>query len=785
MTKLIGTNPNQVPSNADLGTAAFMNEKDFLTSRGSSLSAIDAVVPKTATGVFTYDTSKDSDGGAWRKRTQHTTWYNETLNTPTRGSRKEFPAVAVIVCENGHLTIYDGDDPTLPMWMVFNAGSTATDESVLRFGDIKKAVAMNGTLVVRLSNHYGPTALNFISEKALTYRDNGVHEFKERQGLVDRNILHSEPENMGAPTIRSSTITDIAITVLSEASVDNATGLPATTIAFGTALGVSVLKDDASEGGLPYGSIHDITSANGWVISGYLTFDESGYIIAHVGNATGQGLLFRYPIPSADITVNSGDRTVMLAGANIYNQNSPHLGKDLGAMSMVSVDERGIATNGKNSGSHNLVKYWHEENDGYGQSSVAYINKDFNTGWMVGDTKLATLSDTSMRGHEYNHSGITYRDQGRIASHTYTTGATSWNVVDDTSNTTEGYFGLTIPTEDGKQYTIYHTRSVLLTGTSQNHIQFISGDSSFIYWGDGQNSLNDTVTFTAQGSSIRYVVYNANNATTTHTIDVSVSEQDRSVSRNGLQAFGSITKAPVAQGADLMAYSGFSGSNFLRQLPNSDMDIGTGDLCISLWFNLPSSEGGGYLFERYQPARSGNARVRGFLTTTNAQFLVGGSNGINASVGYHKGQWIHYVGVIRSGIAELYINGKLIGSSSAGGHSLTDTAATLTLGARSDAGSPFSGGSMSLFRWSNTAPTVEQIEKMYEDERHLFQENSKATLYGSSDAPTAMAYDKDTKLLHVGTSAGRSVFQGLRRIDNTTKAIGTAISAVDGFVVEE
>ena len=49
----------------------------------------------------------------------------------------------------------------------------------------------------------------------------------------------------------------------------------------------------------------------------------------------------------------------------------------------------------------------------------------------------------------------------------------------------------------------------------------------------------------------------------------------------------------------------------------------------------------------------------------------------------------------------------------------------------------------------------------------------------------ALAYDDDTELLHVGTSAGRSDFHGLRRINNTTRAIGTAISAVDGFIVEE
>ena len=38
---------------------------------------------------------------------------------------------------------------------------------------------------------------------------------------------------------------------------------------------------------------------------------------------------------------------------------------------------------------------------------------------------------------------------------------------------------------------------------------------------------------------------------------------------------------------------------------------------------------------------------------------------------------------------------------------------------------------------------------MYNDEKHLFPTNAKATLYGTSDAVTALAYDDDTELLHV------------------------------------
>ena len=74
---------------------------------------------------------------------------------------------------------------------------------------------------------------------------------------------------------------------------------------------------------------------------------------------------------------------------------------------------------------------------------------------------------------------------------------------------------------------------------------------------------------------------------------------------------------------------------------------------------------------------------------------------------------------------------------------------------------------------------------MYRDEKNFFGENAKATLYGSSDAVTALAYDDDTELLHVGTSSGRSDFQGLCRINNTTTAVTTAISAHDEFIIEQ
>ena len=74
---------------------------------------------------------------------------------------------------------------------------------------------------------------------------------------------------------------------------------------------------------------------------------------------------------------------------------------------------------------------------------------------------------------------------------------------------------------------------------------------------------------------------------------------------------------------------------------------------------------------------------------------------------------------------------------------------------------------------------------MYDEEKVLFQENAKCTLHGSSDAVTALAYDDSTNLLVVGTSSGRSDFSNLKRVDHSTLAVTTAISAHDGLIAQQ
>ena len=115
---IVGIGNSQVPTNAMLGGLAYQDSVGDI-----NIEKIKAKTLDTAKDIFVYDTSKDSDGGAWRKKATKQSWYNEELGTNVRGSRREFPAVAVIVVEGGKVVIFDGDDPNLPLWMTFQAYS--------------------------------------------------------------------------------------------------------------------------------------------------------------------------------------------------------------------------------------------------------------------------------------------------------------------------------------------------------------------------------------------------------------------------------------------------------------------------------------------------------------------------------------------------------------------------------------------------------------------------------------------------------------------------------------
>jgi hypothetical protein len=268
---------------------------------------------------------------------------------------------------------------------------------------------------------------------------------------------------------------------------------------------------------------------------------------------------------------------------------------------------------------------------------------------------------------------------------------------------------------------------------------------------------------------------------------LSEAEPDRSVNGNGLQVFGTVTKTAVATGADLVAYSGWSTSNYLYN--PAFPAIGTQDYFVSLWVkpDSPSTSYSHLIAIDRQDSASTGATLKLWHGNGNAPyFYVAGATRVQSSTPLPNGVWSHVCGGRKNGVWYIYINGRLDTTGATANVTIGGTTGTceLTIGRNLSTGE-YTRGAQSLTRVSLTFPTAEQIAKMYRDEKPLFQEGAQATLYGTSDAVTALAYDDDTELLHAGTSSGRSVFKGLQRVSNTTDAVGVAISASNDLVVEE
>ena len=81
MPNLVGIGLSQVPTNSMLGGMAYQDPDRVKIKKLNvdEISQINSEIADNAVDIFIYDTSKDSDGGAWRKRTNNTSWYNETL----------------------------------------------------------------------------------------------------------------------------------------------------------------------------------------------------------------------------------------------------------------------------------------------------------------------------------------------------------------------------------------------------------------------------------------------------------------------------------------------------------------------------------------------------------------------------------------------------------------------------------------------------------------------------------------------------------------------------------
>ena len=910
---------------------------------------IAALVGGTAVDVFVYDTSRDSDGGAWRKRTQHTSWYNEELNTATRGGRREFPAVAVIAAEADKVTIYDGDDPDLSMWMVFENGGNS---KYLITRPATCITGINGNIYVGCSdgNNYGHLIyVNFISEimERWSKQDGYTESYRSGSGVYNRNGTFQNIADVTTPNLVNKHINDVAMTILPNAPIDADTGLPVPTIAVATDGGVSVIKHDGTV--VDYTCIYNANNKYSLI-----NFIGDSKLLAC--SRDGKTYPTVFDIPSQDKV--SFDSTDIVFAANPSDSSSAadiRVG-NYSDYKASAVTKENIAMAGTGLIISNI-----DNVSGDQTADNVIISSSYNTGWMPGDIKLATLSDTTVETIGTDSSELVVDDSGNwVGNFDATTDLDSWDdqsvdaeSVDssnvDTDNNTitltrlnndgeqiskllnlvEGQtynltFEITSATQDKGQIWIgtdlpsnnqpigdtYTAEEILNTGNTlgvglysyvfkakdvnyltiraggEGTIEFkdisvratteliTNGDfSTDVTASDGQTSggwtsnkaelsiesgrlkivdagsgsaayqaintiagkkyvlslsgqFNDgsdgniqvrdatfsgtelnsidpvglhetpiefSLTFVAQSSTTIVRISPASTSSFTATFDnisVRPAVEDRSVNNNGLQIVGEINKTPVAPGADLVAYSGFSANNYLVQPYNEDLNFGTGDFCVMGWFKRNSNSEYHRIWNRVDSIDHHRVEFYAGATGNEVYFYTRDDSAYTVVEGtLPLGIWTYLVGVREGGTLKIYENGVLANSTTGEVRDLTsENNAVLKIGAasssHSDAESIFDG-SIALFRISATVPTDDQIAKIYRDEKVLFQDGAQATLYGTSDAVTALAYDEKTELLHVGTASGRSDFSGLRRINNTTTAITTSISAHNNLIAEQ
>ena len=181
------------------------------------------------------------------------------------------------------------------------------------------------------------------------------------------------------------------MTVLPNAPIDADTGLPVPTIAVATDGGVSVIKDD--------GTVVDITYTS-YTASHQVKFLPSGGIIYSTDQNTNQRWIHvDHSLPSADLAKADvgykgalDDEMYHLVNTSTYTGQDLKLRIDNSAGGFI-VDNNGdvvLGSTATNGGLGFISRNPTNPSEGL----TCEITSSHNTGWMHGDIKLATLSDT-------------------------------------------------------------------------------------------------------------------------------------------------------------------------------------------------------------------------------------------------------------------------------------------------------------------------------------------------------------------------------------------------------
>ena len=836
MPNLVGIGNSQVPTNGMLGGLAYQDpaHANLTSVEIENIAKMNGEIdaPGSLRQLFVYDTSRDSDGGAWRKRCQDTSWFNEDLGGKQRGHRREFPAVAILAATSNGLYIYDGDDPNFPMWMVFEVNNNYWLKHTISGSNCACVHAMNGMVVTgggtsgRLCVQNFPADNGYVTEQSYTY----THDY------ISRRNYH------GIGPITSDTFSramgdhyphDIAMFVQPWAPINQDSGLPTPTIMVGTTGGVIFINDGqightlgetgngkvirgTSSSNTQYSLVESVTTTDtGWCWwNGDTDPQRDTWLIKKElqsrisGNFTWSNSADTFSIPIQDgNNYDSGKNTLVITTSNEAGNYEVGYANDF---RLELLRNHGYA-GPRGWGFWTLpVEHSHYDNSGRGMTSM--INSYSTTGLVpnlknqgavyAGTTDYRTLGNNQTNiltnGDFSNGTTGWYGDSGAAVSE-------SGGVATVTNGGGDNTFA--IKQNDvfrvGRKYKVKATVTPTFSGSYTFRVR---AGGSGVQWSitsgltSGSAYTLDTGVIVADGTPLEIGSVGGN--ITSFTIDniqvYDMSVQDLGNYRHTMDVYGALKCAQVSMGSELAGIGPFTTSNYAKA-PVSANYGSPATLTMCGWFRTTYTSGYQYICSLGDGSSTNSAGLAIETSNGGLYFYDGASENwsthyLDDSKNVRDGEWHHVAGVYDAGVRKaLYRDGNPVISRDPSGSLNLAGVTEHHLGYYSSNNSsisyPFGSGTdgcqVALVKFSKTALTDEQIKLMYETEKHLFYENAKCTLYGTSDEVTALAYDYGTKNYHVGTSAGRSDFHGLRRINNTTTPVTTTISACNGLIVDQ
>ncbi|WP_296059615.1 hypothetical protein [uncultured Amphritea sp.] len=739
-----------------------------------------------------YDTSKDSDGGAWIHRTAELSYgkeavpsgryigkfpeasaataagglpgdwfYHETgksfnvltgvnIGVPIyRAGSATFPAQALIVAEAGRSIIFDASGPELTMWA--NGAEASGNYLFGSAGNLSSVAASNGIIAVGSSVTTGVVFMNMASGQCWGRRNDNT-----RYNAVDFTDRNS-PAGITTPSffsdggIAHSSVNHVAMTTQPTAPIDPATGLKIPTIAVATNGGVSVIRDD--------GAVVDSNRTDS--MSG-VSFGKDGNLYYSRNDAATVFVSDVYDADNFGFTAYSTTTIPKILPGSTIDVVS--------AGEIVTASINGVSLISKNPSTPS-------------EGMVAHITDRYNTGWMVGDCQLAALCETE--------TGAIVETE-RVTNGTFDVDTNGWAASNATLSVVGGKLRVTC---DGaglaKAFTVvgdltagftYKVVGGATLGTSSAaRVSVTSLINNQVFDPDG-------LYFVATGPTAELNLHLNDSTLGVYSdfdnISVKQVVADHSGNDNHLDLHGTLSRAPIGNG-EIAAWSGFSAANYLEIPYSSDFDFGTGDFYIPLWSYIATSDAAGRLFSRTDKTGTayGSAGSFGVLSVSGDLYI----QGLGAS--YASGRslvGLHKVDLKRvSGTLYIYLDGFLIHTQAAATDISSVNSPVILIGAGyfNGVGADPWEGSIMLLKAGSTPPSDEQIAKAYRDELAMIQGN--AVLSGNDPDIKALAYDKERDLLHAASASTVSSFRGLERVDSTTPSVGTisALDAQDGSLI--